>query len=532
MLLRGQDQTHTLPSLVATPDSRVLGRVGKHKGSIETMEFNVTTSGPARQRSDCLIVSVSGVRRLGLAAKQLDKTSSGRLSELIRKSRFSAKVGNTLMLHSVRGVSADRVLVVGCGKSPVTAGSYRRILRAALDAANSAGARKVTSYLSEVTVLDRDAAWAIRQAVESGHETTYRFDSCKGEAATVTPPDLRKLTVAVDADGLAAASAAVRTGDGIGTGVRLAKDLGNLPGNVCTPSYLAEQAKRLAARHASLKATIYDEKQMASMKMGSLLSVAQGSTEPPRLIVLEHKAGEASAPPTVLVGKGVTFDSGGISIKPSAAMDEMKFDMCGAASVLGTLAAAAELELPLNVVGIIPATENLPGNNATKPGDIFTSMSGQTIEVLNTDAEGRLILCDALTFASRFKPDTVIDIATLTGACVIALGAHASGLFDNDDDLAGALLAAGESSGDRAWRMPVWEEYGEALKSNFADVANVGGREAGAITAAAFLARFAREYRWAHLDIAGTAWRSGRRKGSTGRPVPLLTQFLLDKIPT
>ena len=411
------------------------------------------------------------------------------------------------MLHSVRGVSADRVLVVGCGKSPVTAGSYRRILRAALDTANSAGARNVTSYLSEVMVLDRDAAWAIRQAVESGHETVYRFDRCKGEAATVTPPDLRKLTVAVDADALAAASAAVRTGDGIGTGVRLAKDLGNLPGNVCTPSYLAEQAKRLAARHASLKATVYDEKQMASMKMGSLLSVAQGSTEPPRLIVLEHKGGEASAPPTVLVGKGVTFDSGGISIKPSAAMDEMKFDMCGAASVLGTLAATAELELPLNVVGIIPATENLPGNNATKPGDIFTSMSGQTIEVLNTDAEGRLILCDALTFASRFKPDTVIDIATLTGACVIALGAHASGLFDNDDDLAGALLAAGESSGDRAWRMPVWEEYGEALKSNFADVANVGGREAGAITAAAFLARFAK-------NIAGPIWTSREPPGA------------------
>ena len=493
------------------------------------MEFKLTSNSPSRQRGECVIVAAFGVRRLGPAAKQLDKASSGRLTELMKRSRFSAKIGKTLILNAVRGVASDRVLVVGCGKGPVAPGSYRRAVSAALEAANAAGARSVTSYLAEVAVEGRSAQWAIRQAVEAGHETIYRFDSCKGEGTEITPPELRRLTVASEADD---AAAALRAGDGIGTGVRLAKDLGNLPGNVCTPRYLAEQAERLAARHASLKATIFDEKQMRGMKMGSLLSVAQGSKEPPRLIVLEHRGAKRSAAPTVLVGKGVTFDSGGISIKPSGSMDEMKFDMCGAASVLGTMAATAELELPLNVVGVIPATENLPSGSATKPGDIFTSMSGQTIEVLNTDAEGRLILCDALTFASRFKPDTVIDIATLTGACVIALGAHASGLFSNDDRLADALLAAGESSGDRAWRLPVWDEYGEALKSNFADVANVGGREAGAITAAAFLARFTREYRWAHLDIAGTAWRSGRRKGSTGRPVRLLTQYLLDQLPT
>jgi leucyl aminopeptidase len=324
------------------------------------------------------------------------------------------------------------------------------------------------------------------------------------------------------------AARALQEGLAIANGVALAKDLGNLPPNICTPRYLADIARQLEKGNKAVAVTVLKETEMKKLGMGALLCVARGSHEPPRLIALEYRGAEKSEAPVVLVGKGVTFDSGGISIKPADKLDEMKFDMCGAASVLGTLKAVLELALPINVVGIVPASENLPGGAATKPGDIVTSLSKQTIEILNTDAEGRLLLCDALTYAERFKPAVVIDIATLTGACVVALGAPASGLFTNDEEVADALLAAGSYAGDRAWRLPLWEEYGEQLKSNFADVANIGGREAGAIVAARFLARFTKAYRWAHLDIAGTAWRSGEEKGANGRPVPLLTQYLLD----
>ena len=310
--------------------------------------------------------------------------------------------------------------------------------------------------------------------------------------------------------------------------MELARTLGNLPGNICTPSYLADQARKLGKAHKKLKVSVLGEAAMEKLGMGSLLSVSRGSREPARLISLEYSGGRKGDRPVALVGKGVTFDSGGISIKPSPAMDEMKFDMCGAASVLGTLQACAEMDLPINVVGVIPTTENLPDGNASKPGDIVTSMSGQTIEVLNTDAEGRLILCDALTWCGKFKPDVVVDIATLTGACVIALGAHAAGLLSNDDELAEALAAAGNYAADRAWRLPLWDDYQPQLDSNFADMANIGGREAGTITAACFLSRFTEDYRWAHLDIAGVAWKQGKEKGATGRPVSLLTQFLLD----
>ncbi len=308
----------------------------------------------------------------------------------------------------------------------------------------------------------------------------------------------------------------------------LTKDLGNLPGNVCTPTYLADTARKLA-REFKLKAEILGPKQIEALKMGSFLSVARGSVQPPQFIVLKYEGGPARQAPIVLVGKGVTFDTGGISLKPGEAMDEMKYDMCGAGSVLGTIRAVAEMGLKLNVIAVVPATENMPGGKATKPGDVVTSMSGQTIEVLNTDAEGRLILCDALTYAERFKPAAVIDVATLTGACIIALGHVNWGLFSKSDALADELLAAGRATGDTAWRLPVEEEYQEQLKSNFADVANIGGRPAGSVTAACFLARFTEKYEWAHLDIAGTAWKSGAAKGATGRPVPLLTQFLIDR---
>jgi leucyl aminopeptidase len=324
------------------------------------------------------------------------------------------------------------------------------------------------------------------------------------------------------------AERAVAQGKAIAAGAKLAKDLGNLPGNVCTPTYLADEAVKLA-KEFGMKSTILEEKDMEELGMGALLSVSRGSRQPAKLIVVEYQGGNKGDAPYVLVGKGLTFDAGGISIKPSANMDEMKYDMCGGASVVGTLRALGELELPINVVGVIPSSENLPDGDANKPGDIVTSMSGQTIEILNTDAEGRLILCDALTYSERFEPAAVVDIATLTGACVVALGEHASGLLGNDDDLAKELLSAGEYAADRAWQLPLWDPYQKQLDSNFADMANIGGRAGGTITAACFLSRYTKAYKWAHLDIAGTAWKSGKAKGSTGRPVGLLTQYLIDR---
>jgi len=320
----------------------------------------------------------------------------------------------------------------------------------------------------------------------------------------------------------------IKEGHAIAEGMNLTKDLGNLPPNICTPTYLANQAKKIA-KDFKMKSTILSQKQIEKLKMGSFLSVAKGSRLEPKFIIIEHNKGKKSSKPIVLVGKGITFDSGGISLKPGAAMDEMKYDMCGAATVLGVMKTIGLLNLPLNVVGLIPACENMPDGLAVKPGDIVTSMSGQTIEILNTDAEGRLVLCDALTYAERYKPETVIDIATLTGACVIALGHHASAVFSKSDELANDLLAAGKKSIDKAWRMPLWDEYQPLLNSNFADIANIGGRAAGSITAACFLSRFTKKYSWAHIDIAGTAWNSGANKGATGRPVSLLSQFLMHK---
>jgi leucyl aminopeptidase len=395
---------------------------------------------------------------------------------------------------------------------------------------NECDVKDATLCLAELEVKNQDIYWKIRQSVESVRDSAYRFNQLKSEANATKQPNLGRVVCAIPSQrDKGRAEQGMADATGISDGVDLARDLGNLPGNICTPTYLAAQARKMARAHKSIKVRVLGETEMKRLGMGTLLSVSRGSQEPARLITLAYNGSRAKKRPAVLIGKGVTFDSGGISIKPAAQMDEMKFDMCGAASVLGVVKMAASLALPVNLVGIVAATENLPGSAASKPGDIYTSMSGQSVEVLNTDAEGRLVLCDALTYASRFDPDVVVDIATLTGACVIALGSHAAGLFSNDDKLADALLGAGEFSHDRAWRLPLWEEYGESLKSNFADVANVGGREGGAITAASFLSRFAGDYRWAHLDIAGVAWRGGKTKGSTGRPVRLLSQFLLDR---
>ena len=495
------------------------------------MDFKVSKVAPEQKRASCVVVGVHESRRLSDAAQAINEKSKGQLLQLLRACEMRGGVAETVILNNVSGIAAQRVLAVGCGKKgSMPANRYRRLLAAAARSLNDSGAADAIVCLAELEVEDRDVYWKMRQIVEELHDVTYRFDQLKSEKSSVKSPKLQRVVCAVSTRrDIKRCEEGVQHGVAISEGVSLARDLGNLPGNICTPPYLADRARQVGRAHKSVTVRVKGEAEMKRLGMGALLSVARGSQEPAKLITLEHRGARAKSRPVVLVGKGVTFDSGGISIKPSQAMDEMKFDMCGAASVIGTIKTAASLRLPIDVVGIIPATENLPGGAASKPGDIYTSMSGQTVEVLNTDAEGRLILCDALTYAVRFKPDVTVDIATLTGACVIALGNHAAGLFSNDEGLADSLLEAGEFSCDRAWRMPLWEEYGEALKSNFADIANIGGREAGAITAASFLARFAAGYRWAHLDIAGVAWRSGKRKGATGRPVRLLSQFLLDR---
>ena len=492
------------------------------------MDFIVKRGQPLEQKTACLIVPLSSGRKLTGLAAELDRASRGLVTRLCKRGDLSGAVGETLMLPEVPGVAADRVLLVGAGKQEgVRPAEYRQLLDKAARMVNDAALRNAVCALGEVTVSDRDADWKTTQTVLAFHNAAYRFEQLKSKPSRKAVTS--KVTLAVEPEQFAATQRAARVATGVAQGIALTRDLANLPGNHCPPRHLAAVAKELDKAYKSLKVTVLDQADMEKLGMGSLLAVAQGSAEPPRFITLEYNGDPDKSRPVVLVGKGVTFDSGGISLKPGAAMDEMKFDMTGAASVLGAMKAVAELELPLNVVGVVPAVENMPDGKAIKPGDIVTSMSGKTIEILNTDAEGRLILCDALTYAQRYDPDVVIDIATLTGACVIALGSHASGLLSNNDSLADELLSAGEHAGDRAWRLPLWDDYQKQLDSNFADVANVGGREAGTITAACFLARFAQDYRWAHLDIAGTAWHSGKAKGSSGRPVPLLMEFLLKR---
>ena len=494
------------------------------------MEFSVKSGSPEKQRTGCVVVGVFDSRRLSAAAAQLDKASDGYLSALLRRGDLEGKAGQNLLLINVPNVLCDRVLLIGCGRErDFDDRAYRKAIGAMVSRLQDSGATEAVSYLSDLTVKGRDVAWRVRDAVQTASDALYRFDRLKSKQDAPRRP-LKKIIFSVPSRReLAAGEEAAQLGETVSRGMALAKDLGNLAGNLCTPSHLAEQAEELAGRHDSLSVEVLDQAQMQELGMGALLAVARGSRQPPKLIVLHHQGGSEGQKPIVLVGKGITFDAGGISIKPAATMDEMKYDMCGAASVLGTLQVCAELGLPLNVIGIIPSCENLPDGDALKPGDVITSLSGQTIEVLNTDAEGRLILCDALTYAERFEPEAVVDIATLTGACVVALGAHAHGLMGTHGPLVNELLAAGRQTGDRAWELPLWDEYQEALSSNFADMANVGDRSAGAITAASFLSRFTGKYHWAHLDIAGTAWKGGKDKGATGRPVPLLTQFLLQR---
>ena len=493
------------------------------------MEFSIKSGSPEKQRSACVVVGVFESRKLTLPAELLDKAAGGAIADIIRRGDMDGKSGTTLLLHNVPGALCDRVLLVGLGKErDFREKEFGQAIRTAVKTLNETGAFDASIFLTELAVKKRDIAWRIRQTVIVARDATYRFEQFKSKKDEVRRP-LRKLTLGVERRSeLVQAEEALVQGMAIAEGMALAKDLGNLPPNVCNPAYLATRAQTLADE-LGLHCEILDRADMAKLGMNALLSVANGTHQPPKLIVLGYQGGRPNEKPLVLVGKGITFDSGGVSLKPAADMDEMKYDMCGAASVLGALVAATLMKLPLNLKVLIPASENMPGGNASRPGDIVASLSGQTIEIINTDAEGRLILCDALSYAERFDPDTVIDVATLTGACVIALGGVASGLFANRDSLARDLLEAGDEAHDRAWHMPLWDDYQELLKSPFADMANTGGRQAGAVTAACFLSRFARKFDWAHLDIAGTAWKSGADKGATGRPVALLTHYLLQR---
>ena len=526
----------TLTLCKQSGDNRSLFGLNKFTGKIlnkeQVVKFSIKSVNPEKQRGACVVVGVFEEHKLTTAAEAIDKIADGYISGILRKGDMRGKAGSALMLHNVPNTVCDRVLLVGLGKETELGDkAYRDAVRATFKTLHETGAADVTLFLNEVAVKSRDVAWKVLQTAIVAIESTYRFDRLKSKVED-TKPHLGKVTLGVTGPDsraeLAAGEKALQQGLAIAEGMNVAKDLGNLAPNICTPTYLAEQATGIAKTY-KLTATVLEQQDMEKLGMGALLAVARGSHQPAKLIALEYWGRGKKEKPIVLVGKGVTFDTGGISLKPAAEMDEMKYDMCGAASVLGTITAIAKMGLSVNVIGIIPTTENMPGGNATKPGDVVTSMSGQTVEILNTDAEGRLILCDALTYTERYEPEAVIDIATLTGACVIALGHVASGLLSNDEELAEELLSASERTGDHAWRLPLWDEYQEQLKSNFADMGNIGGRAGGTITAACFLSRFTGKYRWAHLDVAGTAWKSGKEKGATGRPVPLLTQFLIGR---
>ena len=495
------------------------------------MQISAKVVDAVKQSTQCLVVACFDGNKLSTAASAINVADAKQLEALLKREKFSGKAGQALLLLSPQGITAERLLILGLGEQDnqglISADNFRKALQKIPDALKSTPCNEISLVLGDISVDQKNAEWQARQAVEILIASQHRADSLKSKPAEPSFV-LAKVVLGFSKAQLSDATKGIKIGQAIAKGVDLARELGNLPGNVCTPTYLASEAKRLARGQTALSVKVLEEKAMKELGMGSLLSVSAGSDQPAKLIVLEYKGGNKKDAPIALVGKGITFDTGGISLKPGAGMDEMKFDMCGAASVLGTFKSLVEFQPAINVVGIIAASENMPSGSATKPGDIVTSMSGQTIEVLNTDAEGRLVLCDALTYTERFKPKTVIDIATLTGACVVALGNHASGLFSNNDALAQAILQAGQAANDRAWQMPLWDDYQKQLDSNFADIANIGGPAGGSITAACFLSRFAKNFAWAHLDIAGTAWHSGAAKGATGRPVPLLVQYLLD----
>lgn len=492
------------------------------------MKFSTRfTPNLAKIKTGCIVVGVYSGRRLSPEAEALDRTSRGAITKLLQQGDLNGKLGTTLLHHQPGRIGADRLLMVGLGKEKtLSRADFQKLSRTIGSALSSSQTKSASVIIESLSVDGATNQQCAALLVQSLLTSSYRFSELKTKPNDGISRGPGRVTLCVtQRDQANTIRKGVRLGEAIGRGMTLAKDLANRPGNICTPTHLADEAKALAEK-LPVTVSILEEDQMEKLGMGALLSVSRGSRQPAKLIIMEYRGGDREAAPVALVGKGLTFDAGGISLKPSASMDEMKYDMCGGATVFGVLKAAAEEKLAVNLVGVVPSSENLPDGQANKPGDIVTSLSGQTIEILNTDAEGRLILCDALTYVEKFNPAIVIDIATLTGACMVALGKHASGLFSNDDQLADDLIAAGEQSGDRAWRLPLWPEYDAQLKSPFADIANIGGRFAGAVTAACFLGRFTGNYRWAHLDIAGTAWNSGAKKGATGRPIPLLMAYL------
>ncbi|MCG7589805.1 MULTISPECIES: leucyl aminopeptidase [Halomonadaceae] len=495
------------------------------------MEFSVQTANPAKAETACLVLPVYKGSDLLPAVAKLDDASERLIGQLLERGDFDAALGNVQLVPFAPGLGAERILLVGLGeRDKCQEAAFIKALDTAMAALIKLPVDEASVTFTDVLIDDRDAVWKARKTLEAAERAIYRFDQFKSSPAKA--PSLAKLTLIVsDANDAPLAKQGAALGIAIGQGINVTRTLGNLPGNVCTPRYLAEQAQALGRdSQGALAVDILDEEALEALGAHSLLSVGRGSAEPSRLIVMKYQgADDPDEAPHVLIGKGITFDTGGISLKPDEGMDEMKFDMGGAASVFGTVNAILAIKPKLNAVFIVAAAENMPDGAATKPGDIIKTLKGLTVEVLNTDAEGRLVLCDALTYAERFTPASVVDIATLTGAAIIALGHHATGLLSNDDDLALDLLEAGETAWDRAWHLPLWDEYQEQLDSNFADLANIGGRPAGTITAACFLSRFADHFPWAHLDIAGTAWHSGKQKGATGRPVGLLTQYLLDR---
>lgn len=492
------------------------------------MDYFIETTPIEALPCDCVIIGVYQDQQLCLPANVLDNSTRDLISSIINRGDIKGKIGETTLVNVVPNSSIARILLVGLGENkPLSDKTYRKVLFSVVNSLKKPYIKSVACSLAECGVINSDWQWKTRQIVEVFNDAVYQFTALKSDKETESK--LEKIIITVPTEHMALAQAGLVQGLAIAEGVSLAKHLSDLPGNICTPTFLAEQAIELGKKSAKLTINILEEADMAALGMHVFLSVSRGSREPAKLIGINYQGGDKDSKPIVLVGKGLTFDAGGISLKPGPGMDEMKYDMCGGAAVLGALQAAAQMNLPLNIIGLIPSSENLPDGKASKPGDIWKSMSGTTVEILNTDAEGRLILCDTLTYAERFNPDVVIDLATLTGACLVALGRVPSGLLGNDEALCNDLITAGETANDSVWRLPLWEEYQEQLKSNFADLANIGSKDGGTITAACFLSHFTKNFRWAHLDIAGTAWRSGPTKGATGRPVPLLMQYLINR---
>ncbi|WP_066014463.1 leucyl aminopeptidase [Endozoicomonas atrinae] len=493
------------------------------------MEFVVKSGAAEKQKTACLVIGVHK-KTLPPSATAIDSLTEGYLAGVLKRGDLDFKPGHSLMLLHTHHAPFERLLLLAMGDNnkPLKEAEFKKLTANLASQLKSVNSREATVAIEDIAVEGKSLQWITRQVVEAVEYAFYQFSQFKND--TGKGPSLKKVTLLADRKNAEAVKVGLSQGQAIGNGRNVARTLGNLPGNICHPTYLADEAKALAKKHAKLTTKVLNEKQMSDLGMSSLLSVSAGSEQEARLICMEFKNGKRGAKPLVLLGKGITFDTGGISLKPGAAMDEMKFDMCGAASVFGVMNAIVEMDLPVNVIGMVAAAENMPSGKATRPGDIVTSMSGKTIEILNTDAEGRLVLCDALTYAERYKPEAVIDIATLTGACIVALGHHTTGLLSNNEPLTEELLCASKEAMDRAWQLPMGEEYTQQLDSNFADMANIGGPSAGTITAACFLAKFTEAYPWAHLDIAGTAWKSGKEKGATGRPVPMLVQYLLNKI--